>query len=375
MNRTHSLAILLAVALTAGLLPAASATAQTDDHLKCYRVRDEKSFRSADVDVDALVVQFGLEACRVSGGAKEFCVPATKTVTEIVGGSLVALDGDAVRYSRLCYKLKCPKTELAPEVVTDQFGQRSISKFKAVKLCTPAVLASAPVTTTTTISTTTTSTTTTSTTTSTTLSLDDDFESGSLDPSWTVLNGGLATVEVSDGALRLTPNVGGGTNMWFNDGEAVLVYKEVTGDFDVRAVMSSEDTGNLGSAVPPQYQLGGILARDPASTSGDRNTVHVALGSGSTGQGTSYEYKSTDGSVSDWATTPTALHTGEVRLTRVGTTVTMYWRETAPDAWLEIQNFVRADLPATLQVGLMAYSFENTPAIRASFEEVVFDVP
>lgn len=350
---------------------AVPASAQEFDHLKCFRMRDQKTFRAADVDLAALPVQFGLESCEIKGGAKEFCVPVTKTVTNIEDGVVGTLDGDPVSYSRLCYKLKCPRNTLTPETVTDQFGERTIEKFKAFKLCTPAVLASAPVTTTTSTSTTTSTTQ----TTTTTLSLDDDFNGVALDPSWSILNPGLATISVSGGELHITPTAGGAPDLWFEDGEGVHVYKEVVGDFDVRTVISTEDAGSPGTDPPTAYQLGGILARDPASTSGDRNTVHVALGTGSAGQGVSYEYKSTDGSVSDWMTTPTASRSGELRLTRVGTTVTMYWRANAVDAWTSINSFIRADLPATLEIGPMAYSATDPAGIRANFDSIIFDLP
>jgi hypothetical protein len=251
--------------------------------------------------------------------------------------------------------------EIPEQQVTDQFGTRVISRFKSVRLCTPVVLGT---------STTTSTTTTTSVPTTTLPSFDDTFDGASLDPSWNVLNPSLVTIDVSGGALHLTPTATGAPDIWYNDGEGPLVYKELTGDFDVTTVISTRDPAVPADPPPPEYRLAGILARDPASGPGDVNTVHVALGAGDTGQGTSYEYKSTDGSFSDWIATPTGSPDGELRLRRTGTTIEMYWRPDAVSAWTMIHSVVRADLPATLQVGPMIYSVDSPASIVAHFDEI-----
>jgi hypothetical protein len=213
---------------------------------------------------------------------------------------------------------------------------------------------------------------TTSTTTSTTVPLGDDFDGVALDPSWTVLNPGLVTISVSGGSLHLEATMSGAGTTWFNDSQGPLVYKAVTGDFDVRTVVATEDPANPGNPPPTQYRLAGLLARDPASAPGALDWVHAALGSGATAQGVSYEYKSTAASVSTWATTPTASPAGELRIVRTGAVFDLYWRPDALAAWLLIQSFNRVDMPATLHVGLMIYATEAPPSIRASFDEITF---
>jgi len=350
----------LLAALTAVAASAATTQAQTHDHLKCFKIRDEKTFSAASVDLDALAAEFGLESCTIKGRAKKYCVPVDKTVTAIEDGTLLPQGGEELTLASLCYKLRCPANAVPPQLVADQFGSRSISSFKAVELCAPV---DGPV-----------ATTTTSSTTTSTLpeSLDDTFDGVSLDPSWSVLHPSLVTISVSGGALHLTPTATGAPDIWFNDGEGPLVYKLVTGDFDVSAVLATRDPAIPANPPPPQYRLAGILARDPASSPASSNTVHVALGAGSNVQGTSYEYKSTDDSVSNWAATPTASPSGEVRLRRSGATVEMYWRLDSMASWTMIQSFNRPDLPATLQVGLMIYSVESPASIEALFDEIDF---
>jgi len=345
----------LVMALITPML-AFEANAQDHDHLKCFKIRDEMTFRSAAVDLDALAAEFGLESCTIKGRAKEFCVPVTKDVTSIDGGSVIAADAEPLTLGRLCYKLRCAASTVAPQVVADQFGTRTISRFKAFELCTPATIV-APTTTTTTMPD----------------SRDDTFDGSMLDPEWSVLHPSLVTISVSGGALHLTPTATGAPDIWFNSGEGPLVYKEVTGDFVVQATLTTRDPAMTANPPPPQYRLAGILARDPSSTPASSNTVHVAIGAGSSGQGTSYEYKSTDDSVSDWAATPTASPSGQVRLRRTGATIDMSWRPDALASWTVIQTFNRPDLPATLQVGPMVYSVEAPASIEALFDDIDFE--
>lgn len=359
-SRSRRPLVSAAAASAAVVLLCAAAQAQTFDHLVCYKIRDARTFASAGVDLESIAPELGVASCTIKGRAKQICVPADEAVTSISGGSVIGDESEELALYRLCYKLKCPRIDADGQLVSDQFGSRTVGGFKAIQLCTPASPASP---------------------TSTTMappttmepSLDDDFEGSSLDPSWSVFNPSLVTIEVSGGALHLTPTASGAPGIWYQDGEGPLVYKEVTGDFDVHATLSTRDPAIPANPPPPAYRLAGILARDPASTPMSSNTVHVALGAGSNVQGTCYEYKSTDDSVSDWEATPTASPDGQVRLRRSGATVEMYWRADAMDAWTMIHSFNRPDLPATLQVGPMIYAVDAPPSIEALFHDIVFE--
>jgi hypothetical protein len=344
------------------LVCAAAATdvrAQIYDHLECFKIRDESTFRGAGVDLGAELAAFGLQSCTIKGRAKKICIPVSKAVTSIEDGSVIPDTSEELSLLRICYKLRCPASVAPSMLVSDQFGSRNVDSFKAVELCTPAVAGPPPTPTT---------------TTSTTLpeDLDDDFAGASLDPSWSVLHPALATITVSGGALHLVPTAAGAPDIWYNAGEGPLVYKLVSGDFDVSAVMSTRNPSMPANPPPTEYRLAGILARDPASSPASSNTVHVAIGAGSSGQGTSYEYKSTNDSVSDWMATPTASPSGEVRLRRVGNTFDMFWRPDSISSWTNIHTFVRADMPAELQVGLMVYSVDSPPSIEALFDSIDF---
>ncbi|HYC57015.1 MAG TPA: hypothetical protein VEL28_18925 [Candidatus Binatia bacterium] len=143
---TPSVAALLGFAIM--MAPAsASAQAAPSDHLKCYKIKDTKMFKSAEANLQAQTEDFGLQNCLIKPKAKSYCVPVQKTVTNLQDGHPVELGGADQTGGRICYKAKCPKQEIAPKVVTDQFGTRTVQFKNTVRLCTPAVEGSIPTTT------------------------------------------------------------------------------------------------------------------------------------------------------------------------------------------------------------------------------------
>ena len=146
----------LLVAAAVSVMLSAPAVAQVADHLKCYKVKDPlKLAGTADLDTP----QFGVDAgCQISR-AKLFCVPATKTHVVVADKTTkepiapLPVSGPDPG-DRVCYTVKCPAAVAAQEV-TDQFGTRTLSKFKASLVCVPAVKGSLPTTTTVTTTTTT----------------------------------------------------------------------------------------------------------------------------------------------------------------------------------------------------------------------------
>ncbi len=128
-------------AVCGALLVVGAARAQ--NHEKCYKIKDPLKF-AGNVDLSST---FGLEAGCVVSSAKYFCVPASKTVnsaTDVTTGLPIVplpLYAPPAPSDRICYKIKCPKSVIADQSVTDQFGNRTYpgSKFKAVFMCTPAV--------------------------------------------------------------------------------------------------------------------------------------------------------------------------------------------------------------------------------------------
>jgi hypothetical protein len=147
------------VALLLSSLVMASAASADDDHLKCFKVRDQLRHTLYTGDLSGLVPQDG---CTITLPAEFACIPSDKTnlsPTPPGGGGGGPTNGFA------CYKVRCPRVALPPVVLDDQFGTRVGTPTITKMICAPLAPAGGPTTTTTPGSTTTTTTTPASTTT------------------------------------------------------------------------------------------------------------------------------------------------------------------------------------------------------------------
>jgi len=165
--RKVSLACFVLATVAFVLVTVPSASAQVFDHLKCYKMKDAHNF-TAGADLTPFQnPPFPVEpGCKIKVKGKEFCIPVDKDLIPGASNAPSApVVGQALQNDFICYKMKCPNTgvQIPPLVVSDQFGSRTLKKFVAKKLCTPAIKGLPPTTTTT--STTSTSTTSTTTTT------------------------------------------------------------------------------------------------------------------------------------------------------------------------------------------------------------------
>ncbi|MGB0954191.1 MAG: hypothetical protein ACPG31_13295 [Planctomycetota bacterium] len=200
----------------------------------------------------------------------------------------------------------------------------------------------------------------------------DLFQSPRLDPSWTVYNGHMANITQVDGALHIVPILSGGSATWYNDDEAVYVYKMFTGDFDIRANAHARSSLTPGANVPINYRLGGLMVRDPNSIPGNRNSAHVALGSGVSSTPIAVEDKTTTASNSDFLLYPIPTMDLELRMTRVGDLIGLWYRLPGTGSWILLRSHLHPEFPAAVQVGMMAYS-NNSPAdIDAWFDDIRF---
>lgn len=205
--------------------------------------------------------------------------------------------------------------------------------------------------------------------------LGDGFDGPGLDPSWATHNPSLMQLNVAGGQLVFEPTLGGGQDFWFLDGEGPALFKRIRGDFTAETSLLVEDPANPGQAPPLSYRLGGLIARDPGGVSGNRNSVHVALGSGTPAVPIAAEDKTTMQSMSAFSLHPVATSDGHLRLRRAGAVFTMWHRPVGAATWTLLATHVRSDLPAELDVGPMAYSSALTPAIRVLFDSVHFSAP
>ena len=130
--------------IVVALVIAAAAPVAAQDHEKCYQISDPAKIKGT---VDLTTPAFGLEpGCKI-GPAKWFCSPASKSAVAVTANKVpvvpLPLYAPPATVDRICYKVKCPipPPPFPPdENVTDQFGNRTLHKFKASFVCTPAVM-------------------------------------------------------------------------------------------------------------------------------------------------------------------------------------------------------------------------------------------
>jgi hypothetical protein len=199
--------------------------------------------------------------------------------------------------------------------------------------------------------------------------LDDDFGGASLDAAWKVVNGNTATITATEGNLVIQPkqNV-----VWYHEAAGPLVYKTVTGNFRVSTVARARKASDPAQFTGNGYQFGGLMARSPASDDPGGQEDHVFNVVGYRGEHLSVETKTTKKDKSFVQGPPWPSGDAELRICRVNGRFHLYKRAVGDTKWEVAVSYKRPDLPATLQVGLIAYSYTDAFDLRASFEKVVF---
>jgi hypothetical protein len=181
------------------------------------------------------------------------------------------------------------------------------------------------------------------------------------------------------GQLYMVPYVSG----WYGDYRGIFLYKEVTGDFDVTTRITA--TGK-NSPIPRHiFSLAGVRARTPRAitmqtwTKGGENWVFVNTGYGDNEPGrkgkAQMETKTTVNS--DSTLELVAIPTGpvDIRMVRVGPAFVMLYRAPGQD-WTVSERFLRADMPATLQVGMDAYTnWDEVDGTAAEFNSKLLTHP
>lgn len=195
--------------------------------------------------------------------------------------------------------------------------------------------------------------------------LSDDFCSNELDASWNVLNASKFDLTVRDGALHLVPNQ---SLLWFNNSTGAFVWKPVTGDFKVTSTVRPRKRSDFGQPATDKIHLGGLMARSPAD--GRENYVFIVVGVDVNDH--SIETKTTVDGSSTYMGPVWTPWDAELRLCRLGSTFRLYRRPPGTSVWTIANTYVRTDLPATLQVGPLAYAAAEKPDLDAAFDEVHF---
>lgn len=193
----------------------------------------------------------------------------------------------------------------------------------------------------------------------------DEFEGTALDAKWRVFRPEVADLRVGGGALAIEMTQGA---LWFEGQSSVLVYQEITGDFGVSSVVRARKTTSAADPPDRTVHLAGVMARHPSSAT--ENYVFIVVGYDEVDL--SVETKSTTNGSSAYVGPPWPSGDAELFVCRRGSRFSLYQRPIGGATWALAAEHDRPDLPATLQVGLIAYAL-GTPDLTASFDAIRFE--
>ncbi|MCB9519451.1 MAG: hypothetical protein H6700_03465 [Myxococcales bacterium] len=195
----------------------------------------------------------------------------------------------------------------------------------------------------------------------------DGFDGESLDGRWEIVNGELADIAVGQGELTIRPLR---YSVWFHAEAGPGVVTPVTGDFAMTTRVRARSTRTPDRPVASNFQFGGLIARDPASRSASSSENYVFTVVGYRGDYLSAETKSTDDDLSTVDGPPWSSGDAELRLCRVGDDFHLLIREIGATRWTDAITYRRSDLPATLDVGPIAYTYTDDVDLTARFDFV-----
>jgi len=169
---------------------------------------------------------------------------------------------------------------------------------------------------------------------------------------------------IEDGHLVLEPTSSG----WFEDMQAGHLYREVTGNFVVTATMSVEGT----EAQLPQtlFSLAGLFIREPRPgltaeswEPNKENWLFFSTGTAFPAGAPQFEIKTTYNSLStlkiysaEEIYADGLTRNVDLRVARQGELFSLLYRVEGKEEFTLLDQFIRPDLPETLNVGLTAYA-------------------
>lgn len=193
----------------------------------------------------------------------------------------------------------------------------------------------------------------------------DDFDGATLAPRWQIYRPEAVDLTVQGGALHLAPRP---FALWFDRERGPLVYQPVDGDFRATARVRARRRAAPDEPPDQLVHLGGLMARDPVTPPED----YVFIVVGRDIDDLSVETKTTVAGRSAYTGPPWPDSDAALRICRLGDTFRLYKRPIDGGEWILADTFDRPDLPATLQVGAIAYTNSAMPDLTVAFEEIVF---
>lgn len=199
--------------------------------------------------------------------------------------------------------------------------------------------------------------------------LDDDFSGKEIDAAWQVLNASTFERKQVGGKLVLKPTQ---NTVWYKADQGPGLVKRVSGNFRVSTTVRARKASDPEKAVDAGFQFAGIIARDPASDEGEAKESYVFNVVGYRGDYLSVETKTTKKDVSYVEGPEWDSGDAELRICRYNGELSVYKRPIGGKEWQLGIAYKRKDLPATLQVGPIAYAYTDQWDLEASFDEIRF---
>ena len=162
--------------------------------------------------------------------------------------------------------------------------------------------------------------------------------------------------ETTPGALHLEPY----HSAWVRDLNAPFLFREVRGDFDVRARVRVR--GQNGDIPGGTWSLGGLMARVPSRLNAaqwaprSENWHFITTGVGYVAGEPMTETKGTYNSYSSLKLRPFGTGWVELRPVRVGMVLVALARPEGETEWRVRDRFYRMENSPVMQVGLIAYT-------------------
>ena len=172
-------------------------------------------------------------------------------------------------------------------------------------------------------------------------------------------------VNAASGELHLEPTTSG----WYADFHAPFVFREVAGDFTVTTRLRAD--GLAGGLPRAAWSLAGLMVRAPRQvtprtwTAGGEDWLFITTGVADDVSRPVIETKTTRHSQSRLRLHAARAGWVELRVTRRGASFELASRWDGEE-WVVRDRFERGDLPATLQVGINAYTdWYSTTALQS----------
>lgn len=155
--------------------------------------------------------------------------------------------------------------------------------------------------------------------------------------------------------LLIQPKV----SSWYEDIIGGFLYQPVTGNFEVTARVKA--SGNQGPTPIRSFSLGGLMVRAPREVIANRfdpgkeNWLFLTTGTVDRPGEPQFEVKTTMNSISTLRSYPAQTGWVDLRIVRLRELFTLLYRYIGGE-WTYLDQWVRPDLPQTVQVGLIAYT-------------------